>query len=134
MTRGHIRLVCWDRKHSEPVDADALRTAVEAPTCAVCGSAIWAVEHEGEPPRYVGEPPVPDGSWVGSAECAGPIDVRGEDHAAGIARRLEMVEAIVWAMENHEELSRLAQSAETRHEAIVTGGRLLSSRPSCVTR
>jgi hypothetical protein len=31
-----------------------------------------------------------------------------------------MVEAIVWAMENHEELSRLAQSAETRHEAIVT--------------
>jgi transposase-like protein len=31
-----------------------------------------------------------------------------------------MVEAIVWAMENREELSPLAQSSETWQEAIVT--------------
>lgn len=72
----HIRLVCWDCKHVQAISPEQLRQLVVAPVCIapaeqdICGSPIWAVEHEGEPTRYVGRPP--HRRWEAWAECIQP--------------------------------------------------------------
>lgn len=71
----HIRLVCWCEQHVQAISAEALRQLITAPICTarvgddICGNPIWAVEHDGEPTRYVGRPPVPEGSWRTWADC-----------------------------------------------------------------
>lgn len=73
MSPDHIRLVCWDHKHVQAISADQLRQIIIAPICSapagdnICGSPIWAVEHDGEPTRYVGRPP--HRNWSDWAEC-----------------------------------------------------------------
>lgn len=75
---GHIRLVCWEHKHVQAITEEQLRSIVVAPICTatsdqgICGSPIWAVEHEGEPPRYVGRPP--HTGWERWADCIQPTD------------------------------------------------------------
>ena len=72
----HIRLVCWDHHHVQAISAAQLRQIVIAPFCTaridggLCGSAIWAVEHDGEPTRYIGRPP--NHNWQKWADCSPP--------------------------------------------------------------
>lgn len=74
MSALHIKLLCWDHHHVQAISDIALRSMRCAPICtypidtnAICGSPIWAVEHEGEPTRYVGRPP--HRNWESWADC-----------------------------------------------------------------
>lgn len=75
----HIRLLCWGERHVQAIDALNLQAMVCPPVCTapvdhgVCGAPIWAVEHGGEPIRYVGRPP--HNNWQRWAEC---IPVRSD--------------------------------------------------------
>lgn len=82
----HICLVCADHHHVQAWDELVLRNLALAPLCTArltasdlerdhsrrqlgdtCFAAIWAVDHEGEPRRYVGRPPQKD--WQSWANC-----------------------------------------------------------------
>lgn len=74
----HIRLICWEHKHVQVWSASQLRQIMIAPLCGavmdghVCMSPMWAVEHDGEPTRYVGRPP--HANWEAWADCTGRVN------------------------------------------------------------
>lgn len=82
----HIRLICWDRKHVQVISPEQLRSIVIAPICSapwgdgICGQPIWAVDHEGEPRRYVGRPP--HANWSSWADCI-PQPPTSPSHSGG---------------------------------------------------
>lgn len=84
-TRHDVLLICWDHRHYQLWSQDDLRAIVIAPWCTaggeatdLCESPIWAVEHEGEPRRYVGRPPhVNWQSWADCTPVKGDVGVLG---------------------------------------------------------
>jgi hypothetical protein len=71
-----ISLICWPEQHVQWWTTDALLTINCAPMCSapvgsdICGAPIWAVDHDGEPRRYVGRPP--HVGWERWADCIDP--------------------------------------------------------------
>ena len=82
ISAAHIRLICWDHHHEQAWSREQLRLIRFAPICSafidgqMCGSLIWAVQHEGEPTRYLGRPP--HRNWERWADCIEEVTADGD--------------------------------------------------------